>query len=198
MPNPRASSRRPHLIVLVKEPRAGRAKTRLGRDIGMTAAAWWMRHQIRRLLRDLRDPRWTITLCVAPDRATMSRTWPGDLARYPQGGGDLGTRMIRALRDAPAGPVCLIGADIPHLTPVHIARAFRAIGPADVVFGPATDGGYWLVGLRHGGQVPAGIFDNVRWSSQHTLADTLANLRDHSVALTDQMSDVDVAADLPV
>ena len=48
---------RPTLIVMVKEPRAGRVKTRLGKDIGLTAAAWWFRHQVKRLLRRIDDPR---------------------------------------------------------------------------------------------------------------------------------------------
>ncbi|MBL4807251.1 MAG: hypothetical protein JKY31_08175, partial [Rhodobacteraceae bacterium] len=51
---------------MLKEPRAGRVKTRLGRDIGMTSAAWWFRHQTRRLIRQLTDPRWEIILSVAP------------------------------------------------------------------------------------------------------------------------------------
>ena len=57
---------------MVKEPRPGRVKTRLGRNIGMTAAAWWFRHQTARLLRRLRDPRWQIVLAVAPDRAGLA------------------------------------------------------------------------------------------------------------------------------
>ncbi|MGI3170123.1 TIGR04282 family arsenosugar biosynthesis glycosyltransferase [Pseudooceanicola sp. C21-150M6] len=88
---------RPLLIIMVKEPRAGRVKTRLGREIGMVAAAWWMRHQVARLLRRLRDPRWEIVLAVAPDRAVGSGVWPRDLARVAQGLGDLGDRMGRLL-----------------------------------------------------------------------------------------------------
>ena len=68
---------RPTLIVMVKEPRAGRVKTRLGKDIGLTASAWWFRHQVKRLLRRIDDPRWNVVLAVAPDRAGMlSRVWP--------------------------------------------------------------------------------------------------------------------------
>jgi len=142
------------LIVMVKEPRAGRVKTRLGRDIGMVDAAWWFRHQSRRLIRRLRDPRWQIVLTVAPDIQGMaSRFWPHDLARMPQGRGDIGQRMLRALRAIPVGPVCLVGADIPDLSRRHVARAFGALGSSDVVFGPAVDGGFWLVGVRHGRMV---------------------------------------------
>jgi len=187
------------LIIMVKEPRPGRVKTRLGRDIGMTRAAWWFRHQSTALIRRLRDPRWQIVLSVAPDREGMaSRFWPVDLARIPQGRGDLGQRMARAMGRVPLGRVCLVGADIPDLSRWHIARAFAALGSSDVVFGPAEDGGFWLVGVRHGGAVPSGIFGDVRWSGEHTLNDAVASVAGRRVALVDRLHDVDVAADLPV
>lgn len=185
------------LIVMLKEPRPGRVKTRLGRDIGMIPAAWWFRHQSARLLREMRDPRWHLVLAVAPDRAGMaSRVWPSDLTRIPQGGGDLGARMARAIRAAQPGPVCVIGADIPALRRAHVARAFAALGAHDAVFGPASDGGYWLVGLRNAGRVPSGIFAGVRWSSPHALADSMATLPHSRIALVKRLRDVDTAADL--
>ncbi len=186
------------LIVMVKEPRPGRVKTRLGRGIGMVAAAWWFRHQSRALIRRLRDPRWQIVLSVAPDVAGMaSRFWPGDLVRMSQGRGDIGQRMRHALRQVPAGRVCLVGADIPDLMPRHVAGAFAALGGSDVVFGPAVDGGFWLVGARRGGAVPGRLFDGVNWSGPRTLADSIASVAGLRVALVDRLADVDVAADLP-
>ncbi len=182
---------------MVKEPRPGRVKTRLGRDIGMVAAAWWFRHQTRVLIRRLRDPRWQIVLAVSPDRDGLtSRVWPADLPRVAQGGGDLGDRMGRMLRGMSKGPVCLIGADIPGISRAHIARAFRALGRSEMVFGPAPDGGYWLVGAQRYGALPSGLFRNVRWSTQHALADTLASIPGCRVALLDQLRDVDTVADL--
>ncbi len=188
------------LIVMVKEPRPGRVKTRLGRDVGMTAAAWWFRHHALDLVRRLRDPRWRMVLAVAPDRAGLaSRVWPPDLQRLPQGRGDLGDRMGRLLRDAGrAGPTCLIGADIPGITPKTVWRAFAALGRHDAVFGPAEDGGYWLVGLKHPLRAPRGMFHGVRWSSEHALADTLTTLPGYRIALTDRLRDVDTAGDLAV
>ena len=187
---------RPTLVVMLKEPRPGRVKTRLGRDIGMVGAAWWFRHQVRRLLREVDDPRWTLVLAVAPDHAGMtSRIWPGHLPRLPQGPGNLGDRMGRLMRCLAPGPACIIGGDIPDLRKEHIARAFRTLGSHDAVFGPAPDGGYWLVGLKRV-QRPAGLFRNVRWSTEHALADSIASLGTARVALADQLRDVDTVADL--
>jgi rSAM/selenodomain-associated transferase 1 len=187
------------LIVMVKEPRPGRVKTRLGIDIGVIPATWWFRHQSARLIRNLCDPRWQIMLAVAPDTASSSRVWPADLPRLPQGGGDLGDRMKRMLKAATGhkGPVCLIGADIPGIRPAHIAHAFAALGSHDAVFGPATDGGYWLVGVKHPSRLPPGLFVGVRWSSEHALADTLATLPGWRIGLADTLRDVDTGADLP-
>ncbi|OBY25822.1 TIGR04282 family arsenosugar biosynthesis glycosyltransferase [Leisingera sp. JC1] len=184
------------LVIMVKEPRPGRVKTRLGRDLGVIPATWWFRHQSARLIRRLRDPRWQIVLAVAPDTAVYSKVWPADLPRLVQGGGNLGERMKRMLRSVP-GPVCLIGADIPGITRSHISRAFSALGNHDAVFGPAADGGYWLVGTNHPSRLPQGMFENVRWSSEHALADTLNTLPGWRIALTDTLRDVDTAADLP-
>ena len=187
---------RPTLFVMLKVPRPGRVKTRLGRDIGMTAAAWWFRHQTARLLRELRDPRWRLVLAVSPDReGGASRAWPAGLMRVAQGGGDLGVRMARLLRGA-KGPVCIIGADIPGLRRGHVAHAFAALRGHDLVFGPATDGGFWLVGARHGSAVPAGVFANVRWSGEHALSDSLASAATARIALVQSLHDVDCAADL--
>lgn len=188
---------KPTLVVMVKEPRPGRVKTRLGRDIGMTAAAWWFRHQVRALLRRVRDPRWYVVLAVAPDRQGMlSRVWPADLPRVPQGAGDLGDRMARVFRTMPPGPVAIIGADIPGVTAARIAEAFRALGDHDAVFGPAPDGGYWLIGLKRSAAVPAMIFQDVRWSTEHALADTAASLPGQRIAHVATLRDVDTIADL--
>ncbi len=184
------------LIVMVKEPHPGRVKTRLGRDIGRVPAAWWFRHQSARLIRRLRNPRWDLVLAVSPDREGLgSRVWPDELPRLPQGHGDLGARMVRIMR-AVTGPVCVVGADIPGLRAAHVARAFAALGAHDAVFGPATDGGYWLIGVRHPRRLPHGALRDVRWSGPHALDDSRATLAGYRIALTDRLADVDTAADL--
>jgi len=184
------------LVVMVKMPRPGRVKTRLGRGIGMVGAAWWYRHQVARLLRRLEDPRWRMVLCVAPDvEAMVARVWPGHLPRIAQGSGDLGTRMASALAAFAPDDTVLVGSDIPDITSRHIARAFRALGRCDVVFGPAKDGGFWLVGVK-AGRVPFGMFANVRWSTRHALGDSERSVHDARVRHVDTLADVDEARDL--
>lgn len=189
--------RQKNLVLMLKEPRAGRVKTRLGRDIGMTVSAWWFRHQVNRLLRDLTDPRWQLILSVSPDiEGLQSRVWPAHFMRLPQGRGDLGVRMRRVFHNAPMGPVVIIGGDIPGISRHHISQAFDELGKNRAVFGPATDGGYWLVGLKRTTPLPAGLFKRVRWSSKHALADTLATMPEYNPAMISTLQDVDTAADL--
>jgi glycosyltransferase A (GT-A) superfamily protein (DUF2064 family) len=162
----------------------------------MIKAAWWYRQQTRSLIRRLRDKRWDILLAVSPDVEGMeSRVWPADLERIPQGAGDLGARMTRAFA-ATQGPTLLIGSDIPGINRRHIARAFDHLVPGGSVIGPAPDGGYWLVGLWHPSRGTPGLFRQVRWSTEHTLADTLAGLP-RPVAQVDSLRDVDRVTDLP-
>jgi rSAM/selenodomain-associated transferase 1 len=175
------------LILFVRLPRLGTGKKRLARDIGAVAALRFERLMLARSLRRFgRDRRWRLRLAVTPDRA--ARCWPGAM---PQGGGDLGVRMRRALAARGPGPAVLVGSDIPGLTAGHVAAAFRLLGRHDVVFGPARDGGFWLVGCRH--RPPN--FGKVRWSSRHALADTLANLpKSLSVGFAATLDDVDDGA----
>ena len=85
--------------------------------------------------------------------------------------------MDRVMKTMPPGPVVLIGADIPDIRPCHIKNAFKILGAHDTVFGPAEDGGYWLVGQRRRPRILS-LFADVRWSSPHALADTLKNIPD--------------------
>lgn len=181
---------------MAKAPVAGRVKTRLAREIGPVAAAWWFRHQLRALLRRLEDPRWSLLLAVSPDRSVFSNIWPSHLPRVGQGHGDLGARMRRLLRAQAGAPICVIGADVPGIRRAHVARAFRALASHDAVLGPASDGGYWLIGLGRR-TATQGILEGVRWSSPHARDDTLQTLAGLSVAMIDELADVDEAADLP-
>lgn len=188
---------RRRLIVMLKEPRPGRVKTRLGHEIGMTSAAWWFRHQSNRLLRQIDNPKWETILAVTPDsQSVRSPLWPGHLPRVSQGSGDLGQRMARIFHTMPPGPACIIGADIPGIRPLHIQHAFEALGRYEAVFGPATDGGYWLVGLKRSSPPPPTLFQNVRWSTGYALRDSEASLAGHRIARINQLDDIDTLADL--
>jgi rSAM/selenodomain-associated transferase 1 len=185
--------RRPTLVVFVKAPRLGAVKTRLAAGIGAPAALRFYRGCLSRLLRGAgRDRRWRTCLAVTPDRCVAQGLGTAaGFARQPQGRGDLGRRMARALAAHGPGPVLIVGSDVPGLAPRHIARAFALLRAGDMVFGPADDGGYWCVGAR-GRRRPPGLFRRVRWSSRHALADTLAGLpAGLRIAFADRLEDVD-------
>jgi rSAM/selenodomain-associated transferase 1 len=181
---------RPLLIIMLKEPVMGRVKTRLAREVGWAAATNFARHAGRTLIARLeRDERWRMVLAVTPQSALGSRFWPKRVRRMPQGRGDLGARMRRLLGPE-RRPAIVIGADIPAVSPALIAEACRALRSHDVVFGPAEDGGYWLVGAARPGPRQA-MFANVRWSTSHALEDTLAGLEGVRIGYAARLGDVD-------
>lgn len=187
----------PRLIVMAKQPRAGAVKRRLAQGLGAGAATRFYRTMLRHTLMRLgTDPRWQTYLAVTPDLALCEPCWPSwpCVMRIPQGEGDLGARMQRVFDAMPPGPAVLVGSDIPAICPTHIAEAFRRLGRADAVFGPAEDGGYWLVGFRRSpGRLSP--FDGVSWSTNQALVATCDNLKGRRVARTDTLSDVDTAED---
>jgi uncharacterized protein len=196
--SPRRTLFAKHLVIMAKSPILGHVKRRLGGEIGDVAALRFYRSCLSHTaLRLARDPRWRTVLAIDPDRDVAERFWPsrGRMVRLPQGEGDLGRRMQRLFARLPPGPTIIVGSDIPALRPVHVAEAFKRLGRADAVFGPAPDGGYWLIGLKRMPRVLA-PFAGVRWSGPHALADTLANLKGKRVAFAAMLSDVDTGADL--
>jgi len=185
------------LMIFVRAPRLGQVKRRLARDIGQVDAWQYYRRTVRRLVRTLsNDSRWQSYLIVTPDDFDgLTRFWPHTCAVIKQGRGDLGERMRRAFRATPPGPAVLVGSDIPDLAPGHIAEAFDALGRHDAVFGPAKDGGYWLIGLSMRAR-RVDPFVDVTWSTPRALAETRANLpKSYSVAMLEKLTDIDVGAD---
>ncbi len=182
---------------MAKVPVAGRVKTRLAREIGVVAATMFYRHAMRGVAARLaRQPFWRTVLIVDPDTGVSSRMLPDGTVRAGQGRGDLGARMQRPMRMLAPGPVCLIGTDVPDISIADIRRAFRLLGDHDAVFGPAEDGGFWLVGLRRSPRVIDPYGGRVPWSRPDTLERTLANLAGRRVGFTTRHHDVDTAADL--
>jgi uncharacterized protein len=184
---------RRQLVLFARAPALGHGKRRLAEEIGDLAAVRFERLMIGLVLRRLAaDRRWELRIAVTPDRACRNaRHWRRGAAVSGQGGGDLGQRMRRAMADARPGPVVLVGSDIPALGPRHVAAAFRLLGAKNLVFGPAADGGFWLVGARRRPHLPP-LFERVRWSGPYALADTLAGLPPRlSVGFVETLEDVD-------
>lgn len=184
---------RRHLAIFAKVPRLGQVKRRLAREIGDVAAWRFQRALLAALLRGVaRDRRWRTTLWLTPDRLARGRGLRvAGIPLQAQGRGDLGARMRRAFLARAKGPVVLVGSDIPALGPAQIRRAFEALGRDDLAFGPAKDGGYWLIAsARRRGRMPP--LKPARWSSKHALADTRARFDGrHRVALLETLADVD-------
>jgi uncharacterized protein len=181
------------LVLFVRAPLLGSGKRRLAREIGDIAALRFERAMIALLLRRLaKDRRWRLRIAVTPDKDRgRANHWHRGVEAVGQSAGDLGIRMRRALETCPPGPVVLVGADIPALDARHIAVAFHLLGSHELVFGPAADGGFWLVGARHPRRLPP-LFERVRWSGPDALADTLAGLpRRMKVGYAEQLEDVD-------
>ena len=185
------------LVIFARAPQFGRVKQRLAASIGPAAAMRFYRQTLDRQIRTLsRDRRWTVWLFVTPDHGLDHPAWHQTTVRG-QGRGDLGQRMKRPFRLLPPGPVVLVGSDIPAMQPQHIARAFALLGCHDLVFGPASDGGFWLIGARRSRPLPRSLFAGVRWSTRNALADTLATIPPgYTTAIADTLDDVDDAEDL--
>lgn len=180
------AAERRHLVIFARTPAFGVGKRRLAAGIGELATLRFQRFMLADLRRRLgRDRRWRTWLALTPDRDGRARA-----NALPQGKGDLGQRLRTLLTTLPPGPVVVIGADTPRITPADIADAFQALGAADAVFGPAEDGGYWLIGLKRALR-RRDPFAGVRWSTHHALTDTLANLAGRQVVLLRTMEDID-------
>lgn len=184
-----------HLVIMAKQPIAGRVKSRLAKDIGVARATGFYRNLMAATMGNLsRDGRWKTWAGVAPDRAVFDHHWHPGIEIFEQGAGNLGDRMQRIFDTLPPGPVVIIGTDIPFISSNDIATAFRRLGSNDVVLGDAGDGGYWLVGAQRSPRIPQ-MFGNVRWSSEHALADTIKNCHGLKVGFAVERYDVDTLRD---
>lgn len=182
-----------NLVIFMRSPRLGRVKNRLARDLGTIEALRLHRLMVMHVLEQVTKTRqWKCWICTTAEPAK----WPRGIPRRRQKTGNLGERMMEAMITLPTGPVVLIGTDTPELKINHVRHAFALLKCKDVVFGPAEDGGYWLVGARRCAQIPH-LFDGVRWSSKYALADTIANLSvGKHFGLLETLADVDNIKDL--
>ena len=186
------------LIVFAKAPRPGTVKTRLARTLGAAKACAAYQQLADTLFANLARLE-RVELRYAPDDAENEiQGWlrPGWQA-VAQGLGDLGSRLSRAFEEAFRGGakrVVIIGSDCPEVTARDVRDAWRELKGSDLVVGPATDGGYWLIGL---GVFQPALFEGISWSSEMVLAETLqrAKAEGLGIQLLRILTDVDSAND---
>lgn len=183
------------LIIFLKYPQIGRVKTRLAKSIGDEKALAIYRHLVAHTLEVAALGEWNVQL-----------HWAQEMDAYPgfetydytvQKGDDLGARMSHsiALGLESHDQAVLIGSDIPGIHEDILAEAFDQLLTKDLVFGPAEDGGYYLVGARK--HVPE-VFNLEEWSHPKVLEQSMkrAQAEGCSLGLVDRLSDLDTVEDL--
>jgi rSAM/selenodomain-associated transferase 2/rSAM/selenodomain-associated transferase 1 len=169
------STSAPTLMVFLKAPRHGGVKKRLAAKLGDERTLDVYRGMAERQLRQV-PASWIVEIHYTPDDAESEmKAWLGPSYTYvPQSGNDLGERLTNAFRrafDAGHKEVMAIGGDCPELDTDTLWEASRRMVRADLVLGPAEDGGYYLIGLRR--LVPE-LFKDIPWSTPHVLSLTMA------------------------
>jgi len=197
------SGDRQRLIVFTRFPAAGRTKTRLIPALGAEGAAALHRRLVVRTVRTAdalcRARGYELEIWFTGGEASAWRQWlGGEGCCRDQGEGDLGERLARAFAvsfQEGATVVVIIGTDCPGLTAGLLGRAFDGLRGNPVVFGPAADGGYYLVGMTR--MVPE-LFRDVAWGTERVLGDSLGIVArvGLNAALLDRLEDIDRPEDL--
>jgi rSAM/selenodomain-associated transferase 1 len=181
--------------LFAKPPLLGRVKTRLAADIGEKAALEVYTSLLFRQLSRLK----AMNLCHVQVWVDGDFQWfnQAGLSLYQQSDGDLGDRMAAAIKSGlrEYSRVVLIGSDCPFLDEHYLAKALSALDEHKVVIGPATDGGYVLLGQN---EYIDEIFRDILWSTSEVLADTILRLNSTATeyALLPPVEDVDNLLDL--
>lgn len=193
----------PILVLFARPPRRGEVKTRLSEVLGEERAydlyLAFLRDSIELLHRvSPRGIRAAIAWAGPPEPLAIVDGALGGVEVLRQEGSDLGQRMSNCIADLLArghDRVALIGTDTPSLPLDYLHQAFDLLRDRDLVFGPATDGGYYLIGAR---SVVPEIFRDIEWGSSTVLKDTLKILRIFGLprVLLQVWSDVDTVEDL--
>ncbi|MDO9075767.1 MAG: TIGR04282 family arsenosugar biosynthesis glycosyltransferase [Rubrivivax sp.] len=194
------------IAILAKAPLPGLAKTRLTPALGAAGAAALAERMLRHAAAQASGAApGRVTLWTAPDAThpvfTQLQLQHG-LALEVQPGGDLGARMAHVFATAfaaGAGPLLLMGSDIPALDAATLARAAASLQSRPAVFVPALDGGYTLVGLR--APLPgllAALFEGMTWSTPQVMHQTRQRLAALGVSHAElpALSDIDEPDDL--
>ncbi|MDF1578795.1 MAG: TIGR04282 family arsenosugar biosynthesis glycosyltransferase [Desulfurivibrionaceae bacterium] len=191
------------LIIFTRYPEAGRVKTRLIPALGPLGAAGLQQRMTEDTLRIAEEAAAENRLdleirYVGGDPGRMA-DWLGTHRSYcGQGSGDLGEKMTRAFADAFQNhyhQVMLIGADCPALTPRTLADGFAVLLEHELVLGPASDGGYYLIGLTR--PCPE-LFRRQPWGGNVLLSATIVAARKLGLKLylLEELADVDRPEDL--
>jgi rSAM/selenodomain-associated transferase 1 len=190
------------LIVFAKAPVPGFAKTRLAVALGADGAARLAERLLEATIHEAVASRiGPVTLCCDPDLthpAFVRLVMLHPIELEVQGDGDLGTRMQRALDHAlrTHRRAVLIGTDAPGLDAALLREAAEALVDHDAVFGPASDGGYTLVGLARA--APRSLFTGIAWSTARVMAQTRVRIAELGLTHVElrELADVDEPADL--
>lgn len=186
---------------MMKYPEAGRVKTRLARNIGAQNAAQISKQMAEKVLSSTvtTDYEYRRIIFIDPvERESDFRNWlPGEQF-VGQQGCNLGERMdnvIRYLFGRGAEKAVITGADIPKLNKDIILQAFKELDYADVVIGPAIDGGYYLIGMKR--PFPE-LFQGIPWSTEDVFSETvrIINSLCKSYRIVPALSDIDTIEDL--
>ncbi|APE29316.1 TIGR04282 family arsenosugar biosynthesis glycosyltransferase [Aurantiacibacter gangjinensis] len=181
----------PTIALFAKYPVPGLAKTRLAPMLGEEGAAALHRRLVKRTMATMRQSGLPFSVYFTGASRQDFADWLGDdVPLVEQREGDLGERLARV-----ASPAILLGADIPGLAARHLRDAAAALEKHDVVIGPASDGGYYLIGF--GKEYPF-LWRGLEWGTESVLADTERFLQAHSVSysLLDELDDCDRPEDL--
>jgi rSAM/selenodomain-associated transferase 1 len=190
------------VLLFVKSPIKGQAKTRLAAEIGEDSAVGLYKCFVEDLIALVENLDVQVRLCFYPPGGKLNfLEWLGERHCYvAQTGNDLGERLKNAFDNAfkeGFSKVVAIGSDSPDLPEDFLRQAFKELDSYDAVIGPSSDGGYYLVGFSQKSFLPE-AFDNMSWSSDSVFEQTLRVLKRNrqSVHLLPLWHDVDTAADL--
>ncbi len=183
------------VIVFVKNITLGTVKTRLAKTIGDFGACEVYSELVK--ITEKATANLEFDKRIYFSDAVVDSLWPNHFKTVQQGE-DLGERMRSAFKDGfDTGykKIVLIGSDLPDINATHITNGIEALQSCDVVFGPAEDGGYYLVGMT---KLKEAIFNNKPWSQSHLLHETLQELNKLKVSYStlDSLNDIDTYEDL--
>jgi rSAM/selenodomain-associated transferase 1 len=185
------------LILFARRPELGKVKTRLAAGIGEERALEFYKKLLAHT-RDIARATETADAKVFLTDASNDEFWTAfDVFQQPPG--DLGQRMQSAFEtvfEQGYEKAVIISSDCPDLTAAEIEKAFYLLSTVDVVMGPATDGGYYLLGMN---TVQKSLFSEIHWSTGVVAAETMAIAEKAGLQLQQLSahSDIDTMEDLP-